>query len=60
MKLTIHWYGNHKYADVVCQDGGATIEASMLNEVERESLANHLREVADDLSPIKEGGYDRG
>jgi hypothetical protein len=60
MKLTIDWYGNYKYADyayanVVFQDGGATIEASMLNKAERESLANHLREVADELSPTSEG-----
>lgn len=55
MKLTVHWYGNRRCADVVFQDGGATIEAAMLNEAERESLANHLREVADDLSPTNEG-----
>jgi hypothetical protein len=53
MKLTLHWYGNNnKYADVVCRNGSATIEELMLDEDEREILANHLREVADDLSPI--------
>jgi len=55
MKLSIDWRGNYKYADVTVRDGGATIEVSMLNEIERKDLADHLRNVADELSPTSEG-----
>jgi hypothetical protein len=55
MQLSVHWYGNGKYADVTVHDSGATIEVTLLNAVERMNLANHLREFADDLSPTSEG-----
>ena len=49
MKLTVHWY--EKYADVVFEDDSKTIELSCLNQAERSDLAEHLREIADELSP---------
>ena len=52
MKLTFHWYG--KFADVVFQDRSTTMEVSCLNQAERSDLAEHLREIADELSPTTE------
>jgi len=52
MKLTVRWYG--KYADVVFEDHSATMLVSCLGQVGRRDLAEHLREVADELSPTTE------
>jgi len=52
MKLTVHRYG--KSVDVVFQDGSATIEVSWLTQAEQSDLAEHLREIADELSPTTE------
>ena len=53
MKLTIHWYeSKDRYSGVICRLDSATLKDLMLDEAERERLANHLREVADDLSPM--------
>jgi len=52
MKLTVRWYG--KFADVVFEDHSATMYVSCLNQAERNDLAEHLREVADELSPTTE------
>ena len=48
MKLTVRWYG--KLADVFFQDHSATIYVSSLNQAERSALAEHLREIADELT----------
>ena len=53
MKLTVRWYGK-KYADVTFQVHGATMQMSCLNQAERSDLAEHLREIADELSPTTE------
>ena len=52
MKLSTHWFG--KYADVTVQHDGATIEVCLLNQAERTELADHLREIANELSPTSE------
>jgi len=52
MKITVHWNGN--IADVVFQGDRATIEVLWLNQAERRDLAEHLREIADELSPTTE------
>ena len=52
MKLIVHRYG--KFADVVFQDCGTTMELSCLNQAEQSDLAEHLREIADELSPTTE------
>ena len=49
MKLTVRWYG--KYADVVFEDHSATIILPCRSQAERSDLAEHLREIADELSP---------
>ena len=57
MKLTVRWYGNRwygKYADVVFRDDSETIELSCLDQAERSDLAQHLREIADELNPTTE------
>jgi len=41
-------------ADVAVSTGDATLEAEWLTENERKQLAEHLREVADELSPVSE------
>jgi hypothetical protein len=41
-------------ADVAVSTGDATLEAKWLTENERKQLAEHLREVADELSPVSE------
>ena len=52
MKLTVRWYG--KLADVVFQNHSGTMYVSCLNQAERSDLAEHLREIADELSPTTE------
>jgi len=52
MKATVHWYG--KYADVVFQDCSTTMMIYCLNQAEQSDLAEHLREIADELSPTTE------
>ena len=51
MKLSVDWFRCGKYATVTFSDDRITIESSLLNVTERANLANHLREVADTLSP---------
>jgi hypothetical protein len=59
MKLSTHWYGvANRYVDVTFKDSGATIEVSMLNQAERKELADHLREISDELSPVSEEIFD--
>jgi len=53
MKLSINWLRSY-YATVTFSNDHVTVESSVLNPSERADLANHLREVADDLSPISE------
>jgi hypothetical protein len=53
MKLSIHWLGRDN-ATVTFSNDHVTVESSVLNPSERADLANHLREVADDLSPSSE------
>jgi len=53
MKLSIHWLGRYN-ATVTFSNDRVTVESNVLNPSERADLANHLREVADDLSPISE------
>jgi hypothetical protein len=52
MKLTVRWYG--KFADVVFQDCSTTMMVPCLNQAERSDLAEHLREIADELSATTE------
>lgn len=52
MKLTVRWYGD--LADVIFEECSTTIEVSWLGQAERRDLAEHLREIANELSPTTE------
>lgn len=55
MKLSVRWnLWDRNYAEVTFHDGGTTIESGLLDENELAELASHLREIADELSPISE------
>jgi len=55
MDFTVCWYDRKKYAEVVLiDDDDIRIESGLLDERERREFANHLREIADELSPISE------
>ena len=57
MKLSIHWLGRDN-ATVTFSDDRVTIESSLLNVTEQAELANHLREIADTLSPSAAEDFD--
>ena len=49
MQLTVRWHG--KLADIVFEDHNTTVETSLLDRAGQRDLAEHLREIADELSP---------
>jgi hypothetical protein len=52
MNIKVRWMG--KYVDITVYADNATLELGVLNANERKQLAEHLREVADDLFPIED------
>lgn len=51
MNIEVRWIGD--YADItVCTDN-ATLQLGLQSTAERIELSKHLREVADDLFPLK-------
>ena len=53
--VSIRWPSND-IADVTVSTDDAVLKAGWLTEDERKQLAQHLREVSDELSPLSEGG----
>lgn len=52
MIIKVRWI-SEKYVDLTVCTSDATLELGVLNESERKQLADHLREVAEDLSPTE-------
>jgi hypothetical protein len=53
MNIKVHWIGKNNAYITVCADN-ATLELNVLNTIERKQLAEHLREVADNLFPLED------
>ena len=47
-----------KYVDVTVYVNNATLELGLLNAIERADLAEHLREVSDEIWPLADEGAD--
>lgn len=54
MRIDIRWSENGQFAIVEMSHVGARLDIGMLNENERQRLAAHLREVADELAPTED------
>ena len=58
MNITVRWVHrlstNKPYADVAVQTDSTRTELGLLDAKERQVLAEHLRKVADELSPEEE------
>ncbi len=50
MLINVQWVAK-KYADVSVCDVNTKIDIGLLDEREQQELANHLREIADELCP---------
>lgn len=51
MKITVRTIFSGKYFEAVFEDGNATIDSGLLDETERATLAETLRQAADELVP---------
>lgn len=52
MIIKFRWI-SEEYVDLIVCTSNATLELGVLYESERKQLADHLREVAEDLSPAE-------
>ena len=53
MKIEVCWL-SIKYADVTVRASNTVLELGLYNDAERKQLADHLREVAENLSPVEQ------
>lgn len=49
MNIKIHWNGD--YADITVETANTSIWLGLQDEAERQALAEHLRDAADELAP---------